>query len=135
MSKKNKPSAFRTDVTKFAHTVWLVSRGKFPARQDLHVALSRPDAEKWRVDNATGKRDRDFVYVNAAHVIFMNGAWWRVLANPLNIRVPLPPIPFVHPAAPKVEPLPLTTTRQYTWRQRLRILFTGQITITTRNDV
>ena len=42
MSKKNKPSAFRTDVTKFAHTVWLVSRGKFPARQDLRVR-SVPD--------------------------------------------------------------------------------------------
>lgn len=136
MSKKKKSPKqpqFRTDVTKFAHAIWVVSHGRYPARQDLHAATSRAEAQAW-IDDQPAMRGR-YLYIGAQHVIFMCGRWWRVSANPLNVKVPLPPIPFVHPAAPKVEPLPLTATRTYTWPQRLRILFTGQITVTAKEPV
>lgn len=123
MSKK-KVSRFRTDVTQFTHTVWVVSTGRWPTKQDHYASTSFEEAQERarKVPRAS---------VVAQHVIFMNGSWWRVLATPVSVSVPLPKIPFAHPAAPKFEPLPLTTTHTYTWRQRLRILFTGRITVTS----
>jgi hypothetical protein len=90
---KNKKPQFRTAVTDFAKSVWIVSRGRFPDRTELHAAASRAEAEEWQKLNTHPKRDR--TYVAAAHVIFMNGQWWKVLANPVKLSIPHPRTPPV----------------------------------------
>ena len=121
---KNKKPQFRTAVTDFAKSVWIVSRGRFPDRTELYAAASRAEAEVWQKDNTHPKRDR--TYVAAAHVIFMNGQWWKVLANPVKLSIPHPRTPPVSLPPPK--PTSKLVTYRYSWAERLHILFRVQIT-------
>ena len=121
---KNKKPQFRTAVTDFAKSVWIVSRGRFPDRTDLHAAASRKEAEEWQATNSHPKRDR--TYIGAAHVIFMNGQWWRVFANPIKLSIPHPRTPPV--AAPPPKPISKLVTYRFSWAERWEILLHGRIT-------
>ena len=111
--------------------VWFVHTGDWMQRKDHYVARSRDVAGDWMRDNyIRGMK------VSAAHIMRVRGRWYKVAVNTVGCYVPPiwnptpewmrkaldlePPAPdrtYVITHCPKPTP--------FTWRERLRILFTG----------
>lgn len=92
------------------YTVWLLVHGSFKDRQELACELTREAAESLRI-----KLGKPYIRVDRTYVLKINGVWRRVLASPVQCKVPI------------VEKELTRKVRRYTWRQRMRILLTGQL--------
>lgn len=119
---------------------WLVVRGVWPRREELYCADTRKTAETWLSGNYAGGRHPSNVHIEKAHIIRLGALWHRVYVTPIACRVPAHwKTPSTRSAVPctrqHVVPTPVmtclavkavvTAPQKYTWRQRIRVLFTG----------
>lgn len=74
-------------------TAWLIVKGVWPARNDLHCELDRSKAlDKLEVMLKTDTKLR----LDKVHLILIKGLWHRVSVNPVLCEVPLKEMPAVN---------------------------------------
>ena len=79
---------------------WFVCKGKYPDRQYLHCAASSDKAHLWAAANKQLFREK--LHVEPVRMIYLDGAWRRLYATPINCVDPINIRIFDHKIAPKM---------------------------------
>ena len=116
--------------------LYMVSVGRWPNRTDLHSVASIKEGHDW-IAAQPKQRPRGHFTVNRAVLVRLGDRWHRVSVNPVDKKL-IPrswrnheverPKPIEAPALlPAPVEIKVPVPRKFSFKERLRILFTGQL--------